>query len=59
MPVGIKICNILEGINNKCPHTIYSRTSMARTPLGPGKLVRERGSSRQRGLIIAPDQEAL
>ena len=26
---------------------IYSRTSMARTPLGPCKLVRDRGSSSQ------------
>ena len=26
---------------------IYSRTSMARTPLGPLKLVRDRGSSSQ------------
>ena len=39
--------------------SLYSRTSMARTPLGPGKLVPDRGSSSQRGLIIAPDQEAL
>ena len=37
----------------------YSRTSMARTPLGPWKLVRDRGSWSQWGLIIAPDQEAL
>ena len=37
---------------------IYSRTSMARTPLGPWKLVRDRGSSSQWGLIIAPGQEA-
>ena len=32
---------------------------MARTPLRPGKLVRDRGSSSQSGLIMAPDQEAL
>ena len=37
---------------------LYSRTSMARTPLGPWKLVRDRGSSSQWGLIIAPGQEA-
>ena len=36
---------------------IYSRTSVARTPLGPWKLVRDRGSSSQWGLIIAPGQE--
>ena len=38
--------------------TVYSRTSVARTPLGPRKLVRDRGSSSQWGLIIAPGQEA-
>ena len=32
---------------------------MARTPLGPWKLVRDRGSSNQWGLILAADQEAL
>ena len=37
--------------------TIYSRTSVARTPLGPWKLVRERGSSSEWGLIKAPGQE--
>ena len=37
---------------------VYNRTSMARTPLGPWKLVRDRGSSSQWGLIIAPGQEA-
>ena len=36
----------------------YSRTSMARTPLGPWKLVRDRGSSSQWGLIKEPGQEA-
>ena len=36
----------------------YSRISMARTPSGPLKLVRDRGSSSQRGLIIAPGQGA-
>ena len=30
------------------------QTSMARTPFGPSKLVRDRGSSSQLGLIIAP-----
>ena len=30
----------------------YSRTSVARTHLGPSKLVRDGGSSSQRGLII-------
>ena len=40
------------------PFQKYSRTSLARTPLGPLKLVRDRGSSSQRGLIIAPGQEA-
>ena len=29
---------------------------MARTPLGPWKIVRDRGSSSQWGLIIAPDK---
>ena len=38
--------------------SIYSRTSMARIHLGPRKLVRDMGSSNQRGLIIAPGQEA-
>ena len=32
---------------------------MARTPLGPRKLVRERGSSSQSGLILAPGQEGF
>ena len=36
----------------------YSRNSMAGTPLGLWKLVRDRGSSSQWGLIIAPGQEA-
>ena len=36
----------------------YSRTSVARAPMGPWKLVRDVGSSSQRGLIIAPGQEA-
>ena len=37
----------------------YRRTSMARTPLGLWKLVRDRGSSSQWGLIIEPGQEVL
>ena len=41
----------------KNSQNIYSRTSVARTPLGPWKLVRDRGSSSQWGLIIAPGQE--
>ena len=36
----------------------YSRTSMARTPLGPWKFVRDMGSSSHWGLIMAPGQEA-
>ena len=36
----------------------YSRTSMARTSLGPWKFVREMGSSSQWDLIMAPGQEA-
>ena len=36
----------------------YSRTSMARTTLGPQKTVRDMGSSSQWGLIIVPGQEA-
>ena len=36
----------------------YSRTSMARTSLGPWKIVREIGSSSQWDLIMAPSQEA-
>ena len=38
--------------------SLYSRTSMARTPLGPWKLVRDRGSSSEWKLIIALGQEA-
>ena len=38
--------------------SIYSQTSVARTPLGQWKLVRDSGSSSQWGLIIAPGQEA-
>ena len=38
--------------------SIYSRTSMARTSLGPWKFVRDMGSSSHRGLIMAPIQEA-
>ena len=37
---------------------IYSRTSMARTPLGPWKSVRAMGSSSQWRLIMAPGREA-
>ena len=37
---------------------IYSRTSMARTPLGPWKIVRAMGSSSQWRLIMAPGREA-
>ena len=36
----------------------YSRTSMARTSLGPQKIVRDMGSSSHCGLIIVPGQEA-
>ena len=36
----------------------YSRTSMARTPLGPWKIVRATGSSSQWRLIMAPGREA-
>ena len=32
----------------------YSRTSMARTSLGPWKFVRDMGSSSHLGLIMAP-----
>ena len=35
-----------------------SRTSMARTSLGPWKFVRDMGSSSHRGLIMAQVQEA-
>ena len=38
-------------------HLTYRRTSMPRTPLGPWKLVRDRCSSSQWGLIIAPSQK--
>ena len=31
---------------------------MARTSLGPGKFVRDMGSSSHGGLILVPDQEA-
>ena len=44
-----------------CPTSgvsIYSRTSMARTSLGPWKFVRGTGSSSHWGLIMAPVQEA-
>ena len=37
---------------------LYSRTSMAPTPLGPWKLFPDRASLSQWGLIIAPGQEA-
>ena len=37
---------------------IYSRTSMARTPLGPWKFVRDSGSSSHGGLLLVPYQEA-
>ena len=36
----------------------YSQTSMARTPMGPWKYVRDRDSSSQWGLTIAQGQEA-
>ena len=36
----------------------YSRTSMARTSLGPWKCVRDMGSSSHWGLIVVPSQEA-
>ena len=36
----------------------YSRTSMGRTSLGPGKIVRDMGSSSHRESIMAPGQEA-
>ena len=39
-------------------NSIYSRTSMARTPLEPWKYVQDRGSSSLWVLIIALDQEA-
>ena len=35
----------------------YSRTSMARTSLGPYKIVRDMGSSSHWGLIMVPGQE--
>ena len=35
------------GIENQTPCLSSSRTSMAGTPLGPGKLVRDRDSSSQ------------
>ena len=38
--------------------TTYSRTSMARTSLGPWKFVRNMGSSSDWGLIMTPVQEA-
>ena len=38
--------------------TNYSRTSMARTPLRPWKIVRAMGSSSQWRLIMAPGREA-
>ena len=47
-----------SGKKDKGYKSTYSRTSAARTPLGPWKLVRDRGSSSQWGLIIAPDQKA-
>ena len=37
---------------------IYSRTSMARTLLGPWKIVRAMGSSSQWRLVMAPGREA-
>ena len=37
---------------------IYSRTSMARTPLGPWKSIRAMGSSSQWRLIMAPGRKA-
>ena len=37
---------------------IYRRTSMARTPLGPWKFVRDSGSSSHGGLLLLPYQEA-
>ena len=36
----------------------YSRTSMARTPLGPWKFVRDSGSSSLGRLLLVPHQEA-
>ena len=36
----------------------YSRTSIARTSLGPGKFVRDMGNSSHWGLIMAQGQEA-
>ena len=38
-------------------HADYSRTSMARTPLGPWKFVRDSGSSSLGRLLIVPHQE--
>ena len=38
--------------------SLYSRTSMARTSLGPWKFVWDMGSSSHWGLIMAPVQEA-
>ena len=35
----------------------YSRTSMARTSMGPQKIVRDMGSSSHWGIIMVPGQE--
>ena len=39
--------------------TLYSRTSIARTSLGPWKFVRDMGSSSHWELIIAQGQKAI
>ena len=39
-------------------HANYSRTLMARTPLGPWKFVRDSGSSSHGRLLLVPHQEA-
>ena len=45
-----------EGVKIK---SYYSRTSMARTPLGPWKFVRDSGSSSLGRLLLVPHQEPL
>ena len=52
---------ITEDILIRCApykHNIYSRTSIARTSLGPWTFVRGMGSSKHWELIMVPDQRA-
>ena len=55
---SILILAMVAVVTTKYMYKQYSRTSMARTPLGPWKFVRDMGSSSQWGLIKATGEEA-